>query len=185
MTENTSLCFSNRRHYLSFTTNVKLFATTMELSHGCSAAVAEVPVFPSDSLLPLPSLQSSPVLPPPPSTCSRSSGWVWAGLLQTRALCHPAPPSYHLSHYQPLSFVQPILLCVVWFTQAWETCDHSAGYQELQAASVFGRGGGGGREGTRKTIWLNRPTIRTFCATWEHVDSAKRHWLHLTGIGLK
>lgn len=41
---------------------------------------------------PLPSLQQSLHSLPPPSTCSRSSGWVWAGLLQTRALCHPAPP---------------------------------------------------------------------------------------------
>lgn len=91
-------------------------------------------------------------LPPPPSTCSRSSGWVWAGLLQTRALCHPAPPSlspsHHLQqhHLSPRSlsayfpFVRPILLVAVWFTGAWETCDHSAGYQELQAASVFGGG---------------------------------------------
>lgn len=142
--------------------------------------VAEVPVFPSDSLPPRPLPPAVDALPPPPSTCSPSSGWVWAGLLQTRAPCHPAPPPSHppTTSTSPgislFSFVQPILLCTVWFTQAWETCDHSAGYQELQAASVFG---GGGREGTRKTIWHKWPTIRTFCTTWEYVDSTRRHWL--------
>lgn len=141
--------------------------------------VAEVLVFPLDRLLPLP--PATTLLPLPPSTCSGSYGWAWARLPQTRALRHPVPPPpslpphQHCHHhpFSPLSlsslfsFVQPILLGAVWFTQAWETCDHSAGYQELQAGSVFG---GGGREGRRKTIWHNQPIIRTFCSTWENIQ---------------
>lgn len=52
--------------------------------------VAEVLVFPLDRLLPLP--PATTLLPLPPSTCSRSYGWAWARLPQTRALRHPAPP---------------------------------------------------------------------------------------------
>lgn len=157
---------------------VKLFATTMELSHGSSAVVASCcrgACFPLRQP-PFPSLQPSIRSPSPVHVLSL----IWMGMsMATSNTCSMPHCPPHLSHYQPIFFVQPILLSAVWFTQAWETCDHSAGYQELQAASVFG---GGGREGTRKTIWHNQPTIRTFCSTLEHVDSARRDWVHLTGM---
>lgn len=95
----------------------------------------------------------------------------------------PPPPSRLSSRTISLfSFVQPILLSAVWFTQAWKTCDHSAGYQELQAGSVFGRRR---KRRRRKTIWHDQPTIRTLCSTIEQANSARKHWLCFTGLGLK
>lgn len=92
--------------------------------------------------------------PPPPRTCSLSSGRLRAGLRLTRAA--ECPPL--LSHYQPVCLCPAHLsLCAGWFTPAVETCDHSAGYQELQAASVLRW-----RRVRRQTIWHNQ-TIRTFC----------------------
>lgn len=76
--------------------------------------VAEVLVFPSDRLLPLPPAVTP--LPLPPSTCSRSSGWVWARLPQTRALRHPVPlpltlPTTATTTTSLLSHYQPVFLC--------------------------------------------------------------------------
>lgn len=51
-------------------------------------------------------IQVVTLLPPSPSPIhvfSLSSGWVCAGLLQTRALCHPAPSHNHPHHLSPLS----------------------------------------------------------------------------------
>lgn len=78
----------------------------MVLSHGSSTvAVTEVPLFTSDSLPPFPhsSRHSTSPIPSPIHVFALSSGWVCAGLLQTRALCHPAPSHYHPHHLSPLS----------------------------------------------------------------------------------
>lgn len=71
--------------------------------------VEEVPVFPSDSLPSPPSSRQS--APPPPSTCSRSSGWVWAWPLQTRALCHSVPPPLPLTLPPPPLSLSAYFLC--------------------------------------------------------------------------
>ena len=181
------MCSAIRSHAISYHSPWKWSYTQQQWSCHMGLVlllppVAEVPVFPSDSLPPPPSShQSAPASP------VHVLSLIWMGMSMATSntcsmpLCPPPPPSPTTPPppNHPIFFVQPILLSAVWFTQAWETCDHSAGYQELQAASVFG---GGGREGTRKTIWHNQPTIRTFCSTLEHVDSARRDWVHLTGM---
>lgn len=121
---------------------MKLFGTTMELSHVSRAAAAccRVACF---SLRQPPSLWSSlPFLLPRPRALTHLGGYeqdYFKHVLYATLPPLPPPPLFSLA-ITLFSFVQPIFLCAVWFTQAWETCDHSAGYQELQAASVFGGG---------------------------------------------
>lgn len=179
-------------HILSFTVTVKLFTNNCGavtwIQHCCCYRGASFFISDSLPLFPHSSRHStSPIPLPHPRVLSL----IWMGMCRATSntcsmppcpLPQPPPPPLSSLAINLFSFVQPILRCAVWFTKAWKTCDHSAGYQELQAASVFR---GEGRERTRKTIWHKQPTTRTFCMIWEHVESARGHSLCLTGMNVK
>lgn len=94
-------------HILSFTVTVKLFTNNCGavtwIQHCCCYRGAS---FLSRTASLSSHIQVVTLLPPSPSPIhvfSLSSGWVCAGLLQTRALCHPAPSHNHPHHLSPLS----------------------------------------------------------------------------------
>lgn len=91
---------------------VKLFANNRRavtwIQHCCYLLLQRCLFSPRTAPPPSPPALKSSLCPPPPSpihVLSLSSGWVCAGLLQTRAPCHPAPPPSrcHPHHLSPLS----------------------------------------------------------------------------------
>lgn len=129
--------------------------------------VAEVPAPPS---VPQPTVHLSSLRPSHPyplhvlSLVSEDRSWSTSN---TCSESHPRkPPRPH--RYQPALLCPAHLalcLCVVWSTEAWETCDCSAGYRELWSAVFW--------EKEEEREQGKHSDTSTFCTNWEHDDSAR------------